>query len=51
MTGCFETTSWSLVLSARDGGSGVARDALDALCRVYWPPLYAHIRRKGYAPT
>ncbi|MCC6489211.1 MAG: hypothetical protein IT364_17050 [Candidatus Hydrogenedentes bacterium] len=38
------------MLLAKDGGSGGSREALDALCRVYWSPLYAHIRRRGYAP-
>ena len=49
MVGTFDTTSWSVVLSAKDGGSGVSRAALDALCRAYWPPLYAQIRRRGYS--
>lgn len=49
MVRAFDTTSWSLVLSAKDGGTGVSRAALDMLCRVYWPPLYAHILRRGYA--
>ena len=49
MAGAFDTTSWSMVLSAKGGGSGTSREALDALCRVYWPPLYAHMRRKGHS--
>lgn len=24
--------------------------ALDALCRAYWFPLYAYVRRRGYSP-
>ncbi len=44
----FQTTRWSLVLSARDGKSTEAREALAALCATYWYPLYAFIRRKGY---
>src|SRR6185436_18158428 len=27
-----------------------ANDALEKLCRTYWPPLYAYIRREGYKP-
>jgi RNA polymerase sigma factor (sigma-70 family) len=43
----FTTTHWSVVLSAgREQGS----EALESLCRVYWYPVYAYIRRKGLAP-
>jgi RNA polymerase sigma factor (sigma-70 family) len=41
----FGTTHWSLVLSAGQG----ANEALQKLCQTYWPPLYAYIRRRGYA--
>jgi len=43
----FETTRWSLVLSAGAGGSLEARRALAALCEAYWYPLYAYVRRQG----
>jgi len=46
----FETTCWSVVLSARDGGSNEAREALSALFETYWYPLYAFVRRKGHNP-
>jgi RNA polymerase sigma factor (sigma-70 family) len=46
----FETTCWSVVLSARDGGSTEAGEALAALCATYWYPLYAFVRRKGHDP-
>jgi RNA polymerase sigma-70 factor (ECF subfamily) len=26
-------------------------DALEQLCRIYWYPLYAFVRRKGYSPS
>jgi RNA polymerase sigma-70 factor (ECF subfamily) len=45
--GIFATTRWSIVLAAR-GRSAEADAALDVLCRTYWPPLYAFIRREGY---
>lgn len=44
----FETTRWSLIVQARGEGP-LARAALEALCRAYWFPLYAFIRRSGYA--
>jgi RNA polymerase sigma factor (sigma-70 family) len=43
----FATTHWSLVLSARDKKSPQSADALEKLCRAYWYPLYAYIRRTG----
>src|SRR4026207_607630 len=46
----FATTHWSVVLSARDGNESQARDALAGLCEVYWYPLYAYLRRRGFAP-
>ena len=44
----FATTHWSLVVAARDRTSPQAREALATLCRTYWYPLYAYIRRQGY---
>jgi RNA polymerase sigma factor (sigma-70 family) len=45
----FVTTQWSLILSAgREGESQGA--ALEQLCRTYWYPLYAYIRRRGNGP-
>lgn len=43
----FATTRWSLVLQARDRLSPDARAALADLCRAYWYPLYALIRRSS----
>jgi RNA polymerase sigma-70 factor (ECF subfamily) len=43
----FATTRWSLVLAARGRPSPEARAALADLCRDYWYPLYAFIRRGG----
>jgi RNA polymerase sigma-70 factor (ECF subfamily) len=45
--GAFETTRWSLVIAAGDSTNPQARQALDALCRIYWPPIYAYLRRRG----
>ena len=43
----FATTHWSVVLAAQ-GRSPAAQAALETLCRTYWLPLYAFIRREGY---
>ena len=44
----FATTHWSVVLEAKGNDSARASEALEKLCRIYWPPLYAFIRRNGY---
>ena len=46
----FTTTHWSVVLSAGDPESPRAADALERLCRTYWYPLYAYVRRDGSSP-
>ena len=46
----FRTTHWSVVLAAGDSASPKAAEALEKLCRTYWYPLYAHVRRRGYGP-
>jgi len=46
----FATTHWSVVLTAAGGSSPAAREALEKLCRAYWYPLYAFVRRQGYSP-
>ncbi len=47
----FVTTHWSVVLSARDQQTPQAERALEALCRTYWYPLYAFVRRQGRSPA
>jgi RNA polymerase sigma-70 factor (ECF subfamily) len=42
----FVTTQWSVVLAAQ-GQSAAADEALEKLCRTYWRPLYAFVRREG----
>jgi len=49
-SGLFPETHWSVVLSAGQQNSPHAAAALEQLCRAYWYPLYAYIRRKGYSP-
>jgi RNA polymerase sigma factor (sigma-70 family) len=46
----FATTRWSVVLAARDDASPASRGALESLCRGYWYPLYAFVRRSGHSP-
>jgi len=47
----FVTTRWSVVLSARAADAPAAEQALEELCRAYWYPLYAHVRRAGHSPA
>ena len=48
--GVFATTHWSVVLAAGQGDSPHAAAALEKLCRAYWYPLYAYVRRRGSGP-
>jgi RNA polymerase sigma factor (sigma-70 family) len=46
--GQFATTHWSVVLAAGSPSSPDYQRALSTLCRTYWFPLYAYLRRRGY---
>jgi RNA polymerase sigma factor (sigma-70 family) len=46
----FGTTHWSVVLAAGKEDSEASREALETLCRTYWAPLYAYVRRRNYHP-
>ncbi len=46
----FPTTRWTRVVAAGDPDEPGAREALADLCRAYWYPLYAFVRRKGHGP-
>jgi RNA polymerase sigma-70 factor (ECF subfamily) len=46
----FITTHWSVVLEAQ-GESPAAQEALEKLCRMYWRPIFAFLRRRGVAPA
>lgn len=46
----FATTRWSVVLRAGGASPEQAHAALELLCRDYWYPLYAYVRRKGHSP-
>ena len=45
----FATTHWSVVLNAGED-STASMNALELLCRSYWYPIYAHVRRRGFRP-
>ncbi len=49
-TSTFATTHWSVVLAAREPDAPQAAVALEKLCRTYWYPIYAYLRRRGYSP-
>ncbi len=46
----FVTTRWSVVLTAGHSDTAHALVALEKLCRAYWYPLYAYVRRRGQSP-
>jgi RNA polymerase sigma-70 factor (ECF subfamily) len=45
----FATTHWTVVLAAGQRHTAQADRALEELCRGYWFPLYAYVRRRGYS--
>jgi DNA-directed RNA polymerase specialized sigma24 family protein len=46
----FPSTQLSLVRIACLDSSHESREALATLCRLYWYPLYAFVRREGHSP-
>jgi RNA polymerase sigma-70 factor (ECF subfamily) len=45
----FPTTHWSVVLAAGRERSPQSDGALETLAQAYWYPIYAFLRREGYA--
>jgi RNA polymerase sigma factor (sigma-70 family) len=45
----FPNTRWSVVLAAR-WQTAESAAALETICRAYWYPLYAYVRRTGRSP-
>lgn len=45
----FVTTHWSVVVAAGRNDTSRAQQSLEHLCRVYWYPLYAYVRRRGHS--
>jgi RNA polymerase sigma-70 factor (ECF subfamily) len=52
MTGAasFPATRWTIVVASQGQGEP-AQHALNELCGLYWPPVYAFVRRKGKSPA
>ena len=44
----FATTHWTVVLAAGQRNTPQSNSALEELCRTYWFPLYAYVRRRGH---
>ena len=44
----FATTHWTVVLAAGRRHTPQSDHALEELCRTYWFPLYAYVRRRGH---
>lgn len=49
-TSPFPATHWTMVQSAQQGTPEQAAKAMEAICRDYWFPIYAYLRRSGRAP-
>jgi RNA polymerase sigma-70 factor (ECF subfamily) len=49
--GQFATTRWDVVLASAETQTPGADEALADLCRTYWPPLYAFVRRRSHSPA
>ncbi len=45
----FATTHWTVVLAAGRRSTPQSDRALEDLCRAYWFPLYAYVRRQGHS--
>jgi hypothetical protein len=48
--GRFRTTRWSAVLLSAESQASGSKEALAELCRIYWYPIYAFVRRQGASP-
>jgi RNA polymerase sigma factor (sigma-70 family) len=46
----FQTTRWEVVLLSAQSQVPGCKQALADLCKLYWYPLYAFIRHRGYSP-
>lgn len=46
----FPTTHWTLIQAVQEGTPQEAAQALEVICRDYWFPIYAYLRRSGRNP-
>ena len=46
----FQTTRWSVVLVSAQSQAPFSKEGFGNLCKLYWYPLYAFIRRRGHSP-
>ncbi len=44
----FPTTHWTLVQAVQGGNAADAALAMEQLCKGYWYPIYAYLRRSGH---
>src|SRR5215468_4057108 len=44
----FEETAWTVVIATGATTPARAQTAMGELCRIYWRPIYAYLRRSGY---
>ena len=49
-TGRFRATLWSVVLLSAQSQAPGSEAALAEFCRLYWYPIYAFVRYRGYPP-
>jgi DNA-directed RNA polymerase specialized sigma24 family protein len=49
-TANFQTTHWTVVMTAAQSEVEGGPAALAELCRLYWYPLYVFARRSGHSP-
>lgn len=47
--GGFPTTHWTIVHAVQSGDADAAARAMEALCKGYWYPIYAFLRRSGHS--
>lgn len=44
----FPTTHWTLVQAVQGNDPNAAAEAMEEMCKSYWYPIYAFLRRSGY---